>query len=121
MITTIQKWGNSLGLRIPKTIAETISITEGTDVTIEVIGASLILTKKTNAVKEAQVAYAGDLRLREQIHLILKNHFHGHVAEMTDWLHQTYEMDFQKADYSGILKWPENPLSYQRRLRDDWE
>ena len=32
MATTIQKWGNSLGLRIPKSIAEQVQLANGTEV-----------------------------------------------------------------------------------------
>ena len=32
MSTTVQKWGNSLGIRIPKSIAEQVNLTEGTSV-----------------------------------------------------------------------------------------
>lgn len=32
--TTIQKWGNSLGVRIPKRIADDLEFTNGTEVTI---------------------------------------------------------------------------------------
>ena len=32
MVTKVQKWGNSLGVRIPKAIAEDAEIREGTNV-----------------------------------------------------------------------------------------
>ena len=32
MSTTVQKWGNSLGLRIPSQIAERIAISQGSEV-----------------------------------------------------------------------------------------
>lgn len=32
MATTVQKWGNSLGLRIPKRVAEQVNMREGTEV-----------------------------------------------------------------------------------------
>jgi antitoxin MazE len=32
MATTLQKWGNSLGIRVPKTIAEQLHLTPGTTV-----------------------------------------------------------------------------------------
>ncbi|HMB94945.1 MAG TPA: AbrB/MazE/SpoVT family DNA-binding domain-containing protein [Tepidisphaeraceae bacterium] len=35
MATTIQKWGNSLGIRVPKSIAEQVKFDEGTEVEFE--------------------------------------------------------------------------------------
>ena len=35
MSTTVQKWGNSLGIRIPKSVAEQVSFREGTQVEFE--------------------------------------------------------------------------------------
>jgi antitoxin MazE len=32
MATTVQKWGNSLGIRIPKSVAEQVDLTTGTRV-----------------------------------------------------------------------------------------
>ncbi|AGA56377.1 growth regulator [Thermobacillus composti KWC4] len=36
MSTTVQKWGNSLGIRIPSHIAEKIAITQGSEVELVV-------------------------------------------------------------------------------------
>lgn len=36
MKTRVKKWGNSLGVRLPKSIAEQQSLTEGTGVTVAV-------------------------------------------------------------------------------------
>ena len=43
MVTTIQKWGNSLGVRIPRDIAQDIGLTEGRDVTVEKSGGALVV------------------------------------------------------------------------------
>ncbi len=37
-MTTIQKWGNSLGVRIPRDIAEDIGFSEGKQVVVEKTG-----------------------------------------------------------------------------------
>ena len=34
MIASIQKWGNSLAIRIPKPMAESLGVVEGSEVTI---------------------------------------------------------------------------------------
>ena len=43
MITRIQKWGNSLGLRIPRALAEDAEVGEGSSVDISVRRGSLII------------------------------------------------------------------------------
>ena len=47
MATQVQiaKWGNSLGLRVPRDLAARIGLTEGTRVDIETRGNDLIVTK----------------------------------------------------------------------------
>jgi len=43
MSTTVQKWGNSLGIRIPSHIAEKIEICQGTEVDL-IVGDDFTLT-----------------------------------------------------------------------------
>lgn len=43
MSTTVQKWGNSLGIRIPSQIAEMIEVSQGTEVDL-VVGDDHTLT-----------------------------------------------------------------------------
>ena len=43
MKTTVQKWGNSLGLRIPKAFAEEASVEAGTPVDLSVSNGDLII------------------------------------------------------------------------------
>lgn len=43
MSTTVQKWGNSLGIRIPSHIAEKIEICQGTEVDL-IVGDNHTLT-----------------------------------------------------------------------------
>jgi antitoxin MazE len=47
MATQVQiaKWGNSLGLRVPRDLAARIGLTEGTRVDVETRGNGLIVTK----------------------------------------------------------------------------
>jgi antitoxin MazE len=44
MLARIQKWGNSLGLRIPKALAEDANVAEGSDVELNVENGSIIVT-----------------------------------------------------------------------------
>lgn len=41
MPTTVQKWGNSLGIRVPKAIAEQANLADGTEVEFETVGGVL--------------------------------------------------------------------------------
>ena len=43
---TIQKWGNSLGIRVPKSVAEQVNFTEGTEVEFETSGDTLKVRPK---------------------------------------------------------------------------
>ena len=43
MQTRIQKWGNSLGLRIPKTIAQQAGLNEGTPVDFVIRGNTIVI------------------------------------------------------------------------------
>jgi len=45
MITKIRKWGNSLGLRIPKSLAQEVGVEGGSDVDISVQGDRLVVQK----------------------------------------------------------------------------
>jgi antitoxin MazE len=44
MKATIQKWGNSLAIRIPKNISKDTRVTEGSDVNITVENGKIILS-----------------------------------------------------------------------------
>ena len=54
MTTTIKKWGNSLAVRIPQPIAKTINISDGSEVTLKVIGKEIriIPKEKTPTLEE---------------------------------------------------------------------
>jgi antitoxin MazE len=41
MPTTLQRWGNSLGIRLPKAVAEQLNFTTGTEVEFETTGGVL--------------------------------------------------------------------------------
>ncbi|MEJ2719762.1 MAG: AbrB/MazE/SpoVT family DNA-binding domain-containing protein [bacterium] len=43
MVTKIQKWGNSLGLRIPKSFAKDAGVEEGSFVDISIDGNKLVI------------------------------------------------------------------------------
>lgn len=43
MLTKVQKWGNSLGVRIPRSFAEEAQVSAGSTVTISVEGGGLMV------------------------------------------------------------------------------
>jgi len=43
MVTKIQKWGNSLGLRIPKSFAKEAGVKEGSAVDLSIQGGNLVI------------------------------------------------------------------------------
>lgn len=44
MPTTVQKWGNSLAIRIPKDVAERVEIQQGSEMEMKVVGNEGIIT-----------------------------------------------------------------------------
>ena len=43
MRSRVTKWGNSLGLRIPRALAEATGVAEGTEVSLAVVRGSLVV------------------------------------------------------------------------------
>lgn len=43
MASTITKWGNSLAIRIPQTLAKEISVKDGTEVELSVLDGTLVI------------------------------------------------------------------------------
>jgi antitoxin MazE len=46
MAAKIQKWGNSLALRIPKSYADALKLNEGSDIKIKIIKDKLVVSRK---------------------------------------------------------------------------
>lgn len=46
MPSTVQKWGNSLGIRIPKSVAEQVNIRDGSEVEFDTHGGVLTIRPK---------------------------------------------------------------------------
>jgi antitoxin MazE len=49
--STITKWGNSLALRIPHSIAAQLGVQENSNVTLELEGDRLVITRGQNMAK----------------------------------------------------------------------
>lgn len=71
MITSIQKWGNSQGVRIPKMLLDAVKWSENEEVTITVYDGKLIIEK---AKKE-----------KESIMELFENYEEEYTPEEVDW------------------------------------
>ena len=68
MTTTIQKWGNSQGIRIPKILLDTVKWKENEQIMIVVDNDKLIIEKTKNRrknIKELFENYKGDYEPKE--------------------------------------------------------
>lgn len=59
MVSKIQKWGNSLALRIPKSYADDLKLEEGTDIKIKIIKNKLVITRKKKKNPEINSLLSG--------------------------------------------------------------
>lgn len=67
VLTTISKWGNSLGIRIPKAILNASGMKEMDDVSVSVEDSRIIITKAMpTSIKELFGSYS-DLNNQEEI------------------------------------------------------
>ncbi len=73
MTATVQKWGNSLALRIPKSLAEDVDLHQGSVVELQVVEGEMVVKPK----KERR------LSLRQMVKRITKKNLHAE----TDWGH----------------------------------
>jgi len=67
MHTKIQKWGNSQGVRIPKSVLSTADFTEGEEVEIVAIEGKIIIehVKRHKTLKERLKEYDGEYECSE--------------------------------------------------------
>lgn len=71
MTTVIQKWGNSLAVRIPRPLARDSHIHQGTLVDIALVGGKIMVKPKTNA----------KIPLAQLLKLVTKKNLHSEY----DW------------------------------------
>ena len=72
MTTTIQKWGNSQGIRIPKMLLDSVNWSENEQITIKVDNGKLIIEKTKD-------------RKRKNIKELFKNYKGNYEPEKIDW------------------------------------
>lgn len=64
MYTTLQKWGGSQGVRLPKQIIDEVSLAPGSEVEVTVRGDEIIIRKrrKYSSMTELFAGYKGDIK-----------------------------------------------------------
>lgn len=72
MTTTIQKWGNSQGIRIPKMLLDSVNWSENEQIEIKVDNGKLIIEKTKD-------------RKRKNIKELFKNYKGNYEPEKIDW------------------------------------
>lgn len=68
MQTAVAKWGNSLALRLPRTIASDVDFTEGTPVDLSVRGKELVVTptRKKYKLEDLLAQFKPEHRRKEE-------------------------------------------------------
>ena len=56
MATTVHKWGNSLGIRVPKSIAEQVHLSNGTEIEFETNNGVLTIRPKRHTRRKYKLA-----------------------------------------------------------------
>ncbi|ANA81076.1 transcriptional regulator/antitoxin, MazE [Paenibacillus vortex V453] len=51
-MSQVQKWGNSLGIRIPKALAMEIGLEEGSEIDLDVEDGHLVIKPRTNTLED---------------------------------------------------------------------
>ncbi len=67
MTVALRKWGNSLALRVPKDIASSLDIGEGSDVEMVVQSGTLVIKPKKNSLLEKLVSQINSDNLHSEI------------------------------------------------------
>lgn len=49
MVSKVTKWGNSLAIPIPESVAQEIALSEGTDVDLQVIDGNLVIKVRSSS------------------------------------------------------------------------
>ena len=52
MMSQVQKWGNSLGIRIPKALAMEVGLEEGSEIDLVVEDGHLVIKPRTNTLED---------------------------------------------------------------------
>lgn len=62
-----------------------------------------------------------DLKLEKQLTELLEDKFDGNPEQMLKELLDLYLSQLNRLNYSGILKWEKDGLTYQKEIRSEWQ
>jgi antitoxin MazE len=71
MSSTLQKWGNSLGIRVPKAIAEQVNLKTGTEIDFDTTGGVLTIRPRAKTRRRPKLA--------ELLKQMKPGHRHGEI------------------------------------------
>jgi len=85
MTTTIQKWGNSQGIRLPKFVLEQLGFSENEEVELIVREEDVLIKKATEIKKHKTLEQRLVDFYGKDIDTILKEHANDYQATEIDW------------------------------------
>ncbi len=56
MATTVQKWGNSLGIRLPKFVAEQVNLSQGSEIEFDIRNGMLTIMPRRTRTRKHKLA-----------------------------------------------------------------
>ena len=62
-----------------------------------------------------------DRTLEKQLTELLQQKFNGNSDKMLQELIKTYTAQLNRLKYSGILKWENDGLTFQKEIRSEWD
>ena len=75
--------------------------------------------------KESEIAMLTlqiqDRTLEKQLTELLQQKFNGNSDKMLQELIKTYTAQLNRLKYSGILKWENDGLTFQKEIRSEWD
>ena len=75
--------------------------------------------------KESEIAMLTlqiqDRALEKQLTELLQQKFNGNSDKMLQELIKTYTAQLNRLKYSGILKWENDGLTFQKEIRSEWD
>jgi antitoxin MazE len=72
MKARVQKWGKSLAIRIPETLATEVGLDEGAEVDLYYAGGRIVIARRTRSRKRKY-------SLKEMLRSIRPDHLHGEI------------------------------------------
>jgi hypothetical protein len=61
-----------------------------------------------------------DRALEKELNDLLQQKFNGNAEKMLQELIKLYTSQLNRLNYSGILKWEKDGLTFQKEIRSEW-